>query len=302
MRTAAALLSATVAALAGVVSCASRAPCAPDAPCASSCPRDASRDASGRCACAPGSALLLGACVAPEVGDAYCGPGARYGGAGCSFVPCDEAEALDVDKGSCVRRSFVTSGGCKLPRVAVVESGAERCLPPEATCPRGTRRDRTSCARPRDCPAGSLATRDGCRNVVTGDPSRGTTRVDVGAWVAVVLGADGGRGSPELCAPLALRPGAAGVAKVTGGAVERLELRVRLVIPDADVSRVHAEVVAGRSQSAEHPQQLEGQAALESAEIAVAPLVEALRALGGESSTTEAEADVVCDLAGAVAP
>jgi hypothetical protein len=286
MRTAAVLVATSVA-LAGGVACASRAPCVPDAPCASSCPREASRDASGRCACAAGSALLLGACVAPEVGDAYCGAGARYASAGCSFAPCGEGEALDVDRGSCVRRSSVTSGDCKLPGVTVVESGEERCLPPEATCPRGTRRDKISCARPRDCPAGALATRNGCRSVVSGDAARGTTRVDVGAWVAVVLGADSGRGSPELCAPLALRPGALGVAK---GASQRVDLRVRLAIPDADVSRVHADV------DARPP------AAQASAELAVSPLIEALRALGGESSTTDAEVDVFCAVSGVAAP
>jgi hypothetical protein len=202
-------------------------------------------------------------------------------------VPCGDGETLDVDRGACVRRSFVTSGDCKPPGVGVVESGEERCLPPEATCPRGTRRDKTSCVRPRDCPAGSLATRDGCRSVVGGDPARGTTRVDVGAWVAVVLGADSGHGSPELCGPLALRPGALRVAK---GAAQRLDLRVILAIPDADVSRVHADV------------DVQPEAAHESAELAVAPLIEALRALGGESSATGVEVDVFCVVSGAAAP
>ncbi|MBV9945673.1 MAG: hypothetical protein JOZ69_02370, partial [Myxococcales bacterium] len=46
--------------------------------CAPACPQGADRDASGRCACSGGDALLLGACVSQAVADAYCGPAARF--------------------------------------------------------------------------------------------------------------------------------------------------------------------------------------------------------------------------------
>ena len=233
--------------------------------------------------------LLLGACVAPSVGDAYCGPGARYGTGGCAFVKCNEGYELDLSTGSCVRNVSVVHV-CLTPGAAVIESGEERCLPPEVTCPRGTRRDGWSCVRPRDCPAGTIPTKDGCRSVVSNQAARGTPRVDVGAWTALVVGTDGGSGSPELCRPLALHPTALGVP---AGGVANLELRVALSIPDADVSRVHAAVSVPQP-----PNPTSGQGSAEAmASAALAPLVEALRGLGGESSATDVEVQVFCAVA-----
>jgi hypothetical protein len=192
-----------------------------------------------------------------------------------------------------VRGANVVHVSCSAPGVAVVESNEERCLPPDATCPRGARREGTSCARPRDCPAGTIPTKDGCRSVVSNDATRGTSRVDVGAWAALVLGADGGSGSPELCRPLALHPVALGVP--AGGTV-RLELGVKLTIPDADVSRVHATVeVVGPTSSNLAPRL--GPQSTHLADEALAPLVEALRGLGGESSATELQVQVFCAVA-----
>jgi hypothetical protein len=284
--------------LAGAAGCASRAASAADGAGTPACPRDASRDASGRCACAGGDLLLLGACVDPSLADAYCGPGARYEAGGCAYVPCGGGEILDVAAGACARRPSAAAS-CKPPDVAALESGEARCMAPGASCPRGTRRDAAVCARPRACPAGTLPTADGCRSIVAADGARRQTRVDVGAWAALVLGRDGGPASPELCHPLELRPGALGIP---AGASVRIPLRVHLSIPDADVSRVHGDVwlsSAGGAGPPDRPASGTGSdAAAAIATAALAPLVEALRALGGESTTTELEAEVTCDLHG----
>jgi hypothetical protein len=297
-------------ALAAGDGCARAAPCN-GLSCAAACPRDSAVGAAGRCACAEGTVPLLGACVPPPVVEAFCGPAARVEGyeatAGCSFRACGAGLSLDVASGACIPRGMLPRQAfeCRAPAVALVEDGRAACVSPEAACPRGTRPSggdarSAKCERPPACPPGSLAEDSACRPVVT-TGGRSGSRVDVGAWAALALGIHGGRGSSALCQPLAARPGlfGAGIGRRTGAADgadggtgeggRTVHVAVSIVLPDQDVSRLHAEVHARSTAGGPVSPAAE---ALVSASVGT--LLEALRSLGGEASAASVELEVSC--------
>jgi hypothetical protein len=124
---------------------------------------------------------------------------------------------------------------------------------------------------------------------VSQGPSADRPRVDVGAWASLALGADGGAGSSDLCRPLQQ---AAAVTGVPAGSAVRLA--VRLTFPDQDVTAVTARLGA--------PVPAHGPVGEDRASAALAPLVEALRALGGEATAASVELTVTCPLEAGVAP
>ena len=270
---------------------AARGPAAAGSPLAA-CPRDARPDASGRCACDPGDVSVLGACVPPPVADAYCGPAARATASGaCVFLACGADEAVDVDAG-CVPLGALLHGGsrsCGEGATLAIEGRRAVCIPADAACPRGTHAAGIACAHPPLCAPGTLVeTGDTCRPVVLrGDG--GSRLVDLGGWAALVLGADGGPGSADLCRPLQARP-----AALELGAADRLHLRLRIAIsaPGNDVTRVSAAVHV-TSPGAPHPPPA---AAATLAETAVATLLEPLRGLGGETTATRVDVELRCEL------
>jgi hypothetical protein len=126
--------------------------------------------------------------------------------------------------------------------------------------------------------------------------------VDVGAWASIVLGIDGGPGSPDLCRPLQVHPAAFGVDQ--GGSLV-VEVRVALTIPDEDITRVLADVevrgipgadvevrgipVTGAARSLPP-------SAAPVAEAAVGSLVEPLRGLGGDALATRTAGTFRCTI------
>jgi hypothetical protein len=253
------------------------------------CPRDARPDASGRCACEAGDVLVLGACVSPSVADAYCGPSARAGDSGaCAYPSCSGDDAVDVE-GGCVPLHGLLHGGprsCPSGAMLVVEERRLVCISGDAACPRGSRLEGPTCAHPPQCPAGSLPTAGSCRPVVL-QGGQGGPLVDLGAWAAVVLGVDGGPGSPELCRPLEAHPLAFGLAP---GESLPLRLRIAVSAPDDDVTRVSAEVRAASADSAH----LLPPAATDLSSRAVASLLEPLRGLGGDATAARVDVEVRC--------
>jgi hypothetical protein len=295
--------------LATIAACFARRPCIGIA-CNPACPREAARDSSSRCACATGGAPVLGACVPPEIADAYCGRAARYDGRGCLFRACAEGSVLDASTGACVSRSSVVSAEVKVcgeGDTTIVTEGRPVCAPLDAACPRGTARAGAVCARPPICPPGTLVVGAECRPIVTTPTKGDLPRVDIGAWATIAIGPDGGLGSTDLCRPLWIRPDAFGLVH---GGFSVLILDIALTVPDQDLTRifvrVSGEIRAGPSNArgnarepaptgttapAGRPLPVDGQAL---AFDSVSTLVEVLRGLGGEASTANVELRVSC--------
>jgi hypothetical protein len=174
--------------------------------------------------CREGTVPLLGACVDPAVGDAWCGLAARMSSSGaCVFGECAADEALDLD-GSCVPLGLIVRTGpaCRSGAALVIASHHAACIPADDACPRGRRLQGSACTSP----------------PVAG-PDDASGPVDVGAWAARVLGASGGPGAPETCRPLAQRPDLFGL---TPGQAVTVRLSLRIIAPDQDLSRAYAEV------------------------------------------------------------
>jgi hypothetical protein len=232
--------------------------------------------------CREGTVPLLGACVDPAVGDAWCGPAARMSSAGaCVFRECAADEALDLD-GSCVPLGLVVRTGpsCPVGAALVVASHHTACIPADDACPRGSH----------------LATSGRCMTARVAGAGPRNANVDIGAWAARVVGASGGPGAPETCRPLAQRPDLFGL---TPGQALTVRLRLRISVPDEDLSRIYADV---RTQPLPPPAEALVRAAVETS-------IEALRgtALAGEgprqndeiagprrSSGTAVDAEVTC--------
>jgi hypothetical protein len=183
----------------------------------------AARSPAALAPCREGTVALLGSCVDPAVGDAWCGPAARMSSSGaCVFRDCAADEALDLD-GSCVPLGLVVRTGpaCPAGSALVVAAHHTACIPADDACPRGRRLQGSACVSP---------------PVARPDASG---PVDVGAWAARVLGPSGGPGAPETCRPLAQRPDLFGL---TPGQAVTVRLTLRISVPDQDLSRIYADV------------------------------------------------------------
>lgn len=258
-----------------------------------SCPRFA---ASPSCACEGDGVVVLGACVSPKTADAFCGKGARFTGVGCAFRECPNG--IDLATGECVsavalREIAATSRVALGPSarlacdsgVAVVDGDVLACVPPEATCPRGTLFEAGRCIARTRCRAGEVAVGARCANLLGGAPARYT--VHVAAWARAAFGADGGAGTADLCAPLARRPHVFGVAR---RASATLAVRITLRFPENDVADVRANVT-GAIDGAEVP--ASGGALLDES---TRPFFRALQALGGEATAAAVTLTVSCVL------
>jgi hypothetical protein len=281
--------------------------------CAATCPREAAPDGSGRCACADGDVLVLGACVPPPVAAAFCGPASATSGTPCDFRACGPAEILDAVAGACVPRGSLPHGGsiaCEAPTTPILEDGRLGCVAPEVACPRGAtyralddagaQTGAGACMRPPACPAGTVSEGAACRPVVTRGVNAGLPRVDVGLWTTLAIGVDGGRGTPWLCRPLAQRPTLLGTSPI--------RISVTATFPDQDVSRLHVAVEARgtggvggvgagvTTGTADATGRALAPAETAAVTSAVTTLFELLRGLGGEASAAAIAVDVTCAL------
>jgi hypothetical protein len=240
--------------------------------------------------------------------DAYCGPGARASGRGCTSTPCAPGEGRDVASGACVppltlrglaeRQRIPTfpdeSLECKGARPPVVDRGGLACVPADALCPRG---DRGPSCRPSPAcaPGEAPETAERCAPLLTEGTHGAPFTVNVARWARAFLGPDGGEGSPTLCQPLALRPR---TFNVDPRATRQVRITLDLRFPNNDISQVYVRTSA---------QEDGGQEGLSSdatalVEGAVRPLMEALRAMGGEASTAAIRTSAVCKVRGDDAP
>ncbi len=228
------------------------------------CP--SARSPAGLAPCREGTVPLLGACVDPAVGDAWCGPAARMSSGGaCVFRDCAADEALDLD-GSCVPLGLVVRTGpaCPAGAALVVASHHTACIPADDGCPRGSHLEGGRCkSPPLTAPQAS-------------------SPVDIGAWAARVLGPSGGPGAAETCRPLAQRPDLFGL---NPGQALTVRLSLRISVPDEDLSRAYADV---RTRPGLPP------AAESLVRQAVSSSVAALRSRAAQASAGVVDLEVTC--------
>jgi hypothetical protein len=168
----------------------------------------------------------------------------------------------------------------------LLEDGTTECVPPDATCPRDTRRMGRECKRTPTCPAGTLLDGDRCHAFVH-EGRGGAMVVDLALWSALALGRVGGIGTALLCRPLQQRPK---LYAFLANAPWRVALAMRFDVPDGDLAAVTVSVKVepegGKSLSL---------AATGLAQQAAESLVETLRCVGGTSSLSRFETDVWCE-------
>jgi len=220
--------------------------------------------------CREGTVPLLGACVDPSVGDAWCGPAARMSSSGaCVFRECAADEAVDLD-GACVPLGLVVRTGPSCPAGAALVIAAHHtaCIPAAEACPRGR-----SLASSGQCVAARVAGEG---------PRKDDGTLDVGAWAAAVVGPSGGPGAPDTCRPLAQRPDLFGL---TPGQALNVRLSLRIAVPDEDLSRAYAEVQA-------HPTLPPAAESL--VRQAISTSVAALRSRAAQASAGVVDVEVTC--------
>jgi hypothetical protein len=177
--------------------------------------------------------------------------------------------------------------GCGDGGALLAEGNSVACVPERGACGRGQVWE-GGCVAAVTCPPGSLPSERACVAFIDGS-DRGTPIVDIGAWTRLELGPDGGDGAKALCAPLAQRPWRFLASE--GAAPRELWVVVEIIVPDNDVTRVHARVAA-RLGNAGLADDMVGQLV----ERTVEPLVEVLRSVGGVANAAGAQTTVRCSL------
>ena len=258
-------------------------------------------------ACPADSFAIAGACLGADEARAYCGNAARPEGGGCVPVACPRGEPVDLESGECVpvralrklgaaaRVDVDVDGGvgCKDAGL-VVEGESLACLPPDRTCGRGQRWSGGGCQADPPCPPGAVADASG-RCVAVVRHERGESVLDVGTWIRLVIGPDGGSGTAAVCAPLARRPWRAAVSAHASAVVE---IEANLVFPDNQVGEARVTVV-GRKPLDVHNF---GPPALVPMGDILDPLWNALRAMKGVASAASTRVRVHCTVEGGPGP
>jgi hypothetical protein len=117
--------------------------------------------------------------------------------------------------------------------------------------------------------------------------------LDVGTWLRLVVGVDGGEGTAAICGPLVRRPW---IAEVVAHGDATIDVLADLVFPDNDVSQARVTVHARRRFDPHSAEPLAMLAVAEQLE----PVWKALRAVGGVASAASVSAEVHCAVSGGV--
>jgi hypothetical protein len=125
--------------------------------------------------------------------------------------------------------------------------------------------------------------------VVSGGPGERT--VDVGSWVRLVIGPDGGEGTSAICGPLDARPWRSGVTS-HGKAV--VDVKVDLVFPDNEVKAARVDVRARRGFDPRDAETALSVGAARYMEL----LWKALRSLDGVATASSVTVSVHCTIDG----
>jgi hypothetical protein len=258
---------------------------------------------------------IAGACLSHEEAVAYCGKESKPEAGGCAPTVCDSDEPIDLTTGACVPRLTLRKVesdqriapardgglGCTDGDAGLVVEGDDlACVPRGVLCGRGARWSEGSCHPDPACAVGSVPDPSGaCVPVVS--RRDGQKILDVGAWIRLVVGPDGGEGTSAVCGPLRERPWRAGVSPHTTALIE---VRVAVVFPDNDVKTAHVEAAGKRRFDAHNFDSTAPVPVVRALE----PVWIALRAIGGEANAASATTTVRCvidgggDVAGGATP
>jgi hypothetical protein len=257
--------------------------------------------------CAAHTFPIAGACLADDDARAYCGKVARPVPGGCAPGSCPTGEPLDLASGECVPRLRLrklgvahkvalkedTSLGCAKDGITLsVEGASFACLPQATQCGRGAHWSDASCHPDAACAPGSVPDASGACVIVL-HRERDESVLDVGTWLRLVVGVDGGEGTAAICGPLVRRPW---IAEVVAHGNATLDVEADLVFPNNDVSQARVTVHARRRFDPHSAEPLAMLAVTEHLE----PVWKALRAVGGVASAASVSAEVHCPVSGGV--
>jgi hypothetical protein len=297
------------------------------------CARPAASPVPAEPACAPHTFPIAGACLDDVEARAYCGSGAEPEGGGCLPEVCEDGAPRDLATGNCVPVLALRKLGAGKHGVAkadasvscddaglVVDDESVGCLTRAATCGRGSSWEDGACRADRACSPGFVreafvpaaadvvSIRDGGRLPDATVPARapaacvpvvrrdhGETILDVGTWIRLVIGPDGGPGTPAICGPLAQRPWLAGVGP---GSHAVVEVRVDLLFPDNNVSEAR---VTATARLGSDPPGADPVAPFLLSKY-LDPLWKTLHVLGGTASASSATVRVRCAVDGGLRP
>ena len=219
------------------------------------------------------------------------GAAARRGAGGGGGGGAKEEEADGGGNSAEARSERDAGAGCLSPEAGLIVEGTSiGCLSRAFECGRGARWRGGACHADPVCPLGSIVdAQGGCVTVL--QKVRGEAVLDVGAWIRVMVGPDGGDGSAAICGPLEERPWRAGVIP-HGNA--KVEVQVDFVFPDNDVKGAKVTVSAKKRID---PHVMET-ATLVPAARYLDPVWNALRSLGGVANASSASVRVHCQLDG----
>ena len=182
---------------------------------------------------------------------------------------------------------------CEDGKAPVVDAGHVACVLGDGVCPRGTRVGDGvgGCAVAPRCGLGEIYDEKEalCVPVRARVDSERRPVVDVGTWLRLAVGPDGGDGVRSFCQPLALH--AAEVGLKPGDPLDAI-VAVDLRIPDEDVRAAYASVDGVSQDSGERL----SDAARARLDASTRPVVAALRALGGDATSAAAVVHVRCSV------
>jgi len=256
-------------------------------------------------ACPEHTTPIAGACLSEADAHAYCGNAARPASGGCSPSACAGVEPIDLGTGECVTmrtlrklaatlkvdvKNDATLGCAKSDARLSVDGTSVACLARATRCGRGGAWAEGACHADPACPRGSVPDAAGaCVAVVHRD--HGEAVLDVGTWVRLVIGPDGGKGTSTICGPLAERPWLAGIVPHAHGVVDVV---TSIVFPDNDVGGARVTVNATRQQDPHMADTFAPIALTKELD----PVWKTLRGLGGVANAASASAVVHCTVDG----
>ncbi len=278
----------------------------------SSCPDGAEFDDAKRtCVCQPNRFALGGGCLTVEAANEYCGKGAHFENGGCTPNRCPPGLEVDQDTGYCMTPQQATQVatnmgipvgqnqrlGCPPGEQLVVEGPQAACVPKGQTCGRDEFWDGANCRKSIICPPGSGfdPNTQTCIKFANADTRSAPYTVDLGTWMRMAYGPNGGAGTSSFCGSFNKHPLAFGIP---AGATMRVRVTVQVQAPDNQVSAARVMTLTVNDATGQ-PAPAKGASEVQrAAEGTLASLVSG----GGKANATSSVATVVCPVVNSSRP